>query len=131
MKLLILLGMLISFNSFAAGDLPCPNGYESYIDKAEGGPGFYCTCPQDKISYLDKAERPKHSNGFICTADDVRDFVSRITSSDELPCPTGHESYIDKAEGGPGFYCTCPQDKISYLDKSERAEDNNGFVCAD
>jgi hypothetical protein len=41
-------------------------------------------------------------------------------------CPDEYLSYIDKSEGGSGAYCNCPENQISYLDKSEGGP---GAIC--
>lgn len=56
-------------------------------------------------------------------SDDLRanpDFVAT--------CPEQYLTYFDKSEGGPGAYCQCPEEKVSYSDK---ADGGPGFYCAE
>lgn len=80
----------------------CPAQHLTYIDKSEGGPGFYC-------SEQAQSQDLRSSKEFVAT------------------CPDEYLTYIDKSEGGPGAYCACPDENISYIDKHEGGP---GFYCA-
>lgn len=101
---MVVAGLLVLFSSLAfATSESCHETNLTYIDKSEGGPGFYCADSESQSSADVRA-----SESFVAT------------------CPVQFLTYIDKSEGGPGAYCACPEENMSYIDKSEGGP---GAIC--